>query len=358
MKITDVKMTSLSLGPRPRPVSDATFTETGWTFSMVEVFTDEGISGICPAGRGRELIEGPLKEMVVGENPLYLERLWRKMYSGWCHPAAAGEAVRAMSFIDIAIWDIIGKVLGQPVYRLLGGDRDRVPAYVGGGYYEPGKTIEDLQEEMLGYLSLGYNAVKMKVGGLDLKEDAERVRAVREAIGADVKLMVDANHAWTSYQAITFSRMVEEQDLFWFEEPVPATDYEGGAEVCRALDIPVATGENEYLRWGFRDLIKHRAADIIQADPAICGGFTEWRKIAAIATANNMPLAPHGHGNIGAHAVASIPEGLIVETYPGLQSQQSEIIELFPVENGEIILPQEPGLGIVVNEDVLDQHRK
>ena len=358
MKITDVKMTQISLGPRARPVSDATYTETEWVFSMVEVFTDEGITGICPFGRSKDLVEGPLKEMVVGENPLYTERLWRKMYSGWCHPASAGEAIRAMSYIDIAIWDIIGKTLGEPVYRLLGGDRDQAPAYVGGGYYEPGKTVEDLQEEMLDYISLGYNAVKMKVGRLSLKEDAERVKAVREAIGPDVLLMVDANHAWTAYEAIRFGRMVEEYDLFWLEEPVPATDYEGGAEVCRALDVPIATGENECLRWGFRDLIKHRAADIIQADPAICGGYTEWRKIAAIATAHNMPLAPHGHGGIGAHAVASIPEGLTVETYPGLRGRQNEIIESFPIEEGQIVLPQEPGLGLTINEDALARYRK
>jgi len=353
VKITDVKLTVIPLGPRPRPVSDATFTESTFTFSMTEVFTDEGITGICPSGRYRELVEGSLRDMVVGEDPLRIERLWRKMYSGWNHPASAGEAIRAMSYIDIALWDIIGKALGQPVYRLLGGDRDRVPAYVGGGYYAPGKTNEELQQEMRGYISMGYNAVKMKVGRVSLEEDVERVRAVREAVGDDVDLMVDANHAWTSYQAIRFGRMIEGLNVVWLEEPVPATDYEGGAEVCRALDIPVATGENEYLRWGFRDLIRHRATDIVQADPAICGGYTEWRKIAALATSNNMPLAPHGNGNIGAHAVASIPEGLTVECYPGLQSAQSQIIPLFPIEDGEIVLPQESGLGITVNEEAL-----
>ena len=316
MKITDVRVTSFSLGPRPAPVSDATFTTSEYRFSMVEVFTDEGITGVCPGAGMLEITHGPLKEMLVGEDPLYIERLWRKMYSGWCHPASAGEAIRAMSRIDIALWDILGKFLNQPVHRLLGGDRDKVPCYAAGGYYAPGKTIEDLQREMVGYLEMGYDAVKMKVALLELKEDAERVKAVREAIGPDIKLMVDGNHAWTPYQAIQFGRMIEEYDPFWLEEPVPATDYEGGAEVCAALDIPIATGENEYLRWGFRDLIKNRAVDIVQADPGTCGGYTEWRKIAAIATAHNLPLAPHGQGYLGAHAVASIPEALTVETYP------------------------------------------
>jgi D-arabinonate dehydratase len=358
MKITDVKLTAFSLGPRPRPSSDATYTETEWRFSLVEVFTDEGIKGMCPGGRSKEITEGPLKEMLLGEDPLYIEKLWRKMYQGWCHPASAGDAVRAMSRIDIALWDIIGQALGQPVYRLLGGDRDRVPAYAAGGYYEPGKTNKDLQEEMIGYVAMGYDAVKMKVGRISLEEDAERVRAVRKAIGPKVKLMVDGNHAWTPYEAILFGRMIEECNPFWLEEPVPATDYEGGAEVAAALDIPVATGENEYLRWGFRDLIKNHAVDIVQADPGVCGGFTEWRKIAAIATANNMPLAPHGHGNIGAHAVASIPEGLTVETYPTHTGPNAKVIQLFPIKKGEIYLPQTPGMGWKVDEKLIARHRK
>lgn len=358
MKITDVKVTVIPLGPRPRPSSDATFTQTEWRFSMVEVFTDEGVKGVCPGAGSRELTEGPLKEVILGEDPLKVERLWRKMYSGWRHPTSAGDSIRAMSRIDIALWDIVGKVVGQPVYRLLGGDRDRVPAYAAGGYYEPGKGLDELQREMEGYVEMGYKAVKMKVGRVSLEEDLARVKAVREAIGEDVDLMVDANHAWTAYQAIRFGRAVEEYNPFWLEEPVLAEDFHGGAEVCAALDIPVATGENEYTRWGFRNLIEHRAADIIQADPGVCGGYTEWRKIAAIATAYHLPLAPHGHGNIGAHVVASIPEGLTVETYPTHQGPLSQFIELFPIENGEIVLPSEPGLGMKVNEVELGKYRK
>ncbi|MDP3061926.1 MAG: mandelate racemase/muconate lactonizing enzyme family protein, partial [Chloroflexota bacterium] len=284
------------------------------------------------------------------EDPLNVERVWRKMYDGWRHPASKGDSMVAMSRIDIAVWDIVGKALGQPVYRLMGGARDRVPAYAAGGYYEPGKDLSQLQKEMADYLKTGYNAVKMKVGRVSLGEDMARVRAVREAVGEATLLMVDANHAFTAAQAIQFGRAVEQYHPYWYEEPVPADDYRGGAEVCAALDTPVATGENEYSRWGFRDLIEGRAADIIQADPGVCGGYTEWRKIAALATAHHLPLAPHGHGNLGAHAVASIPEGLTVETYPEYQVRLAEFIELFPIEKGEIVLPQKPGLGMTVNE--------
>ena len=166
---------------------------------------------------------------------------------------------------------------------------------------------------------MGYRAIKMKVGwrGTTLRDDAERVRVVRETIGPGLKLMVDANHAWRADEAIRFGRMIEQYDIYWLEEPVQHTDLRGGAEVCAALDIPVATGEMETTRWGFRQMLEARALDICQADPVNCGGYTEWKKIAALSTAHHLPLAPHGTEFIGQHCVGALPEALIVETYPG-----------------------------------------
>jgi len=137
---------------------------------------------------------------------------------------------------------------------------------------------------------------------------------------------------------------------------LPSTDYEGGRELREVLDIPIATGENEYLRWGFKDLINNRAVDIVQADPAICGGYSEWKKIAAISTANNLKLAPHGGGNIGAHAVASLPQGLNVETYPGLRAEGSKIMKFFDIENGDIVLPDMPGLGLELDLEYINKN--
>ena len=134
MKIVDVKFNKFNLGNRPEPWHDATFTESALSFPLTQVITDEGLIGYAPCGNSKELIEGPLKEMVIGEDPIYMERIWNKLYSGWCHPASSGWEIRALSAIDIALWDLNGKILNQPVYKLLGGDRDRVPAYVGGGY--------------------------------------------------------------------------------------------------------------------------------------------------------------------------------------------------------------------------------
>lgn len=356
MKVVDVKFNKFDLGSRSEPWHDATFTESSLSFPLTQVITDEGLVGYAPCGNSKELIEGPLKDMIIGEDPIYMEKIWNKLYSGWCHPASSGWEIRALSAIDIALWDLNGKILNQPVYKLLGGDRDRVPAYVGGGYYSKSKTNEDLQKEMIDYIDMGYTAVKMKVGRISIKEDIERVKAVREAIGKDNTLMVDANHAYTVAEAKLFGKLVEEFDIFWYEEPLPSTDYEGGRELRQYLDIPIATGENEYLRWGFKDLINNRAVDIVQADPAICGGYSEWKKIAAISTANNLKLAPHGGGNLGAHAVASLPQGLNVETYPGLRAEGAKIMKFFEIINGDILLPNAPGLGLELDMDYIKKN--
>jgi L-alanine-DL-glutamate epimerase-like enolase superfamily enzyme len=270
------------------------------------------------------------------------------------HTTTGGDFMFALSRVDIALWDLLGKVVGQPVWRLLGGDRNRVEAYAAGGYYGHEKGLRELAAEMERYLALGYRAVKMKVGwvGTTLKADAERVRVVRETVGPDIKLMVDANHAYTAAQAIQFGRMVERYEIEWFEEPVPHTDLRGGAEVCAALDMPIATGEMETTRWGFRTLLAARALDICQADPVNCGGLTEWRKIAALATADHLPLAPHGTHTIGMHCVASCPEGLTVETYPEVYAVP-ELMAPLVLEDGQIRVPDTPGLGLEIDRAAL-----
>ena len=182
---------------------------------------------------------------------------------------------------------------------------------------------------MTGFVDLGYRAVKMKVGwpGAGLRHDAERVRAVREAIGPDVDLMVDVNNAWDANTAIRFGRMIERYEPYWLEEPTPADDYRGQAAICTALDVPVASGENEFTRWGFRDLLDARAVDIVQADPRTCGGFTEWLKIAALASAYHLPMAPHGGPHVGAHCVGAVSNGLIVESYVhSIQAHLNEFV--------------------------------
>jgi D-arabinonate dehydratase len=354
MKITDIRVVTCNLGPHKEAFWDSTVSEENRQrrLSLVQVHTDEGVFGECPVAASGAIIEG-LKPLLIGQDPMLIEHHWRTMF-GSRHTTTGGDFMFAISRVDIALWDLAGKITGQPVWKLLGGDRQRVDAYAAGGYYGHNKGHRELAAEMERYLALGYRGVKMKVGwaGTTLAADAERVRVVRDTIGPDIKLMVDANHAYTAAQAIRFGRMIERYDIEWFEEPVPHTDLRGGAEVCAALDMPVATGEMETTRWAFRAMIAARALDICQADPVNCGGYTEWRKIAALATADHLPLAPHGIHHIGMHCVGSVPEGLTVETYPEAYAFP-ELLPPLRLVDGMIVLPDAPGLGLEVDRAAL-----
>jgi L-alanine-DL-glutamate epimerase-like enolase superfamily enzyme len=359
MKITDVKLTSISLGPLEKPFWNSIKRTASQSWARVEIYTDEGVVGMAPAEPGsRPFIEGSIKKKLLGEDPMRTDYLWQKMYMGGTRkPVARGNYIDAMSPVDNALWDLKGKILSHPVWRLAGGARERVWAYAAGGYYQEGKGLRELCAEMQDYVSRGFRAVKMKVGwpGVTLREDAERVRAVREALGPDITLMVDANNAWDANTAIRFGRMIENYDAYWFEEPVHPDDLRGAAKVAAALDVPVASGENEATRWGFRDLIELGAAEIIQADPNNCGGISEWLKIAAIASAHHLPMAPHGNAAVGSTCVAAVENGLITENY--LTAFMNETMGSVDFRDGYIYMSEEPGLGIKWNEELINKQK-
>jgi L-alanine-DL-glutamate epimerase-like enolase superfamily enzyme len=343
------------LGELERPYHNSII---GWTtkeLTIIEVETDEGVNGLALASASeRHTIAGPLRDRIVGQSPMNAARLWHRMLTGWRKPVVKGDVISAIGAVDNALWDVRGKILESPVYRLLGGFRDRVPAYAAGGYYEEDKGLSGLAGEMTRFVDAGYHAVKMKVGGAPLAEDVARVHAARDAIGPDIRLMVDANNAWNAAEAIAFGRAVEPYNVSWFEEPCWPDDLAGAAEVCRALDVPIASGEIEYTRWGCRDLIEQRAADIVQADPHTAGGLTEWVRIAALASAHHLPVAPHGNHYVGAHAVAAVDNGMIVESYARLHGWQDDFFTPMELEDGELILPQTPGLGIGIDIKALE----
>ncbi len=298
------------------------------------------------------------KKMLVGMNPLDNERIWYEMW----RPKLVGRrgiSTRVISGIDIALWDIKGKVANLPVYKLLGGFSNRVDTYIAGGYYEEGKGLKELAQEMERNLEIGARAVKIKVGAAPIHEDIERIRVCRETIGPDVKLMVDANNAYRHYEAITFARKAENYDLFWFEEPVEPDDYIGQAEITRATSVPIAAGENEYTRYGFRDLINHRAADILQPDALILGGITEFMKVAALAQANDLDIAPHGAQEVHIHLVSAIPNGLILEYYrDSFNPMHGKIWEHeLEIKDGYVYAPDRPGLGLEPKWDTLKPYR-
>lgn len=355
MKIIDVRVTAYDLGKLARPFHNSILVTESKRIAVAQVETDEGLCGVSLASEGSLRFVAALRERLLGENPLDAARLWHRMFTGWRKPVVKGDAVAAIGTIDNALWDLRGKALSQPVYRLLGGFRSRVPAYAAGGYYEDGKGPNQLAEEMLGFVQAGYRAVKLKVGGATIREDVARTAAARAAIGPDIKLMVDANNAWTASEALRFGRAVEEFDLDWFEEPCWPDDHAGMAALAATLSVPIATGEIEYTRWGFRDLIERRAVDIVQADPQTCGGLTEWVRIATLASAHHLPMAPHGNHYVGAHAVAAVDNGLIVESYAGLSPWQDDFLGGIAFTGGDLVLSETPGLGIEIDLAALER---
>ena len=362
LKITDITITIIDLGDLEKPFWNAIVKTSQTTQARLEIHTDDGVLGLAPCSASasvRASVLGPIKNKLVGQDPMRIGHLWGTMYMGRSRkPVAKGEYIVAMSAVDNALWDIKGKALGQPVWKLAGGCQDKVRAYAAGGYYEEGKGLAELAAELGSYADEGFRAVKMKVGwpGVTLRHDAERVRAAREAIGPDVELMVDVNNGWDANTAIRFGRLIEKYDPYWFEEPVPADDLRGAATVAAALDVPVASGENEFTRWGFRDLIEQHAAEVIQADPNICGGISEWIRIAAMASAYHLPMSPHGNASIGSCCVAAVENGLITENYPTAFKN----VLMGPVDfrkDGFIYMSDTPGLGVEWDEDVVRKHK-
>jgi L-alanine-DL-glutamate epimerase-like enolase superfamily enzyme len=357
MKITNVT-TETYRWPRRKPISNGKHTYTHTGLRLVKIETDEGTTGVgvCAINGIIQATIEHLKPELIGEDPIDVERLWHKM---WIPKLVGrrGMTTRAIGGIDIALWDLRSKVAGLPLYKMLGGFRNRMPTYVTGGYYEDDKGLKELQQEMLESVEMGARAVKMKIGAVPIREDAERVKAVREAIGPDVKLLVDANCAYKAYEAIQLARRIEEYDIFWFEEPVAPDDYEGHTRLAQMTSIPIATGENEYTRYGFRDLIATRAVPILNADAKVLGGVTEFMKVAALAQAHDLVIAPHGSQDIHVHLVSAISNGLLLEFHRGSTNPKMYHHPLTLNDDGTVSPPEVPGAGIDPNYEVLEPFR-
>jgi L-alanine-DL-glutamate epimerase-like enolase superfamily enzyme len=353
---------------------------------LVQVETDDGLvgwgeakAGVGSAASGYGLaaiINRDLAPLLVAQDPRDVSRLWDVMYNtpregfaldrGHVLPQLGrrGLSISAIAGVDIALWDLLGKSLGAPVWRLLGGRRaERMPAYASGGWADEAR----IGEQLLGYVEQGgFRAVKMRVGVMDGEphRSAARVRAARTALGPDVKLMADAHGTWTVAEAKAFCRMVEDCDLYWLEEPVTADDKTGLAEVRRASTVPIATGESEFTRHDFREIAELRAADVLQPDLAIAGGITEGVRIGAIASAYNLRLAPHLWSGAPAFAAgvalaASQSAGFILEYSLGANPLLHELVhEKFAVVDGQLEVPDRPGLGIVIDEGFVRRHAR
>lgn len=343
-----------------RPNINGLYTYTHTQISVVELEMASGVVGIGWT-HGGPIVHRALEEitaLVLGQ-PLSIERI----RSSLDRPKILGRGglvSRAISAIDIAVWDAIGKETGRSVHQLVGGYRDRIPAYVAGGYYGEGKGLDELQREVTDKVSGGAKALKIKIGAVPIVEDLARIDAVRDAIGPNIELLVDANNAYSRIDAFKMARHLEERRIFWFEEPVSPDDIVGAAELVRRTDVPIAIGENEYMIPGFRDMIHAGAANILNADAQVLGGITDWQKVAHYAALNHLPVAPHGDQEVHVHLVAAVPNGLIVEYYDSSLNALKDAMfdqQLELDADGAITVPTRPGLGFELNHRKLEKYR-
>jgi D-arabinonate dehydratase len=368
VKITQVSA-ELYAKPYKTPISNGKYTYDASKNVVVRISTDENIEGVGICGGGgisalpdNDIVVTVVNDMaqaLIGEDPFNVERIWESLYQPKIF-GRKGLTTRAISAIDIALWDIVAKAVERPLYQVLGGYTDEVRAYIAGGYYEEGKGLAELQDEMVGYVSQGANAVKMKVGAVPLREDEARVCAVREAIGPNVDLLVDANNAYVHADAVRMGRILEDYAAFWFEEPVSPDNMRGSALTARSSTVPVAAGENEYTRWGFRELFEAGAVDIVNPDAMVLGGITEYRRVAALASAYEIPIAPHGMQEIHIHLLAAFPMPLILEYYNPNVAGLNDVMfqeKLQLTNKGTVKLPQGPGLGVELNWEALREYK-
>jgi L-alanine-DL-glutamate epimerase-like enolase superfamily enzyme len=378
MRIKDVQAIPLEKNLE-RIFQGGTYEITSRYTLVTEVLLENGLSGRTFGGDEvryqkdiAALINGPFRDMLVGQQLPDMERHWNAMFECTALDALnrsihtldlANRSVlmQAIAAVDIALWDALGKALQLPVYTLLGGFRDRVPIIAIGGYYQKGKGLQEFREELHHYKGTGMAGMKLKVGRLTPKEDADRVRFAREVVGEDFVIACDANQAWTVDEAIDFCRCVQGLNVCWFEEPVRWFDQlRGLAQIRTVGGIPVVAGQGEISRFGCRDLVLAGAVDILNVDATIAGGVTEWRRTAAMAGMMNIGMAHHEEPQVALHLLAAVPHGLYVEIFPDPERDPLwvELPAIHPkIEDGYMYLPQEPGFGIPLRLEIIERYR-
>ncbi|MGE5583563.1 MAG: mandelate racemase/muconate lactonizing enzyme family protein [Bacillota bacterium] len=346
---------------------------------IIKVYTDEGIIGygevdssplvikaIIDAPVSHNLCQG-LGQAIIGMDPFEVERIWEKMYFVSTFYGRRGATVQAMSGIDIAIWDILGKALNKPIYKLLGGEfRPKVRAYASVLMPYTPQECYDLTQEMVGQK---FTAIKLGWGGFgkSLQDDVALIKAARDAAGPNVDLMFDIgfvpspDYPIDAVNRILLAKEIEEFKPYWIEEPLYPDDLEGYRKLAEATDTRIACGENESTRYGFKELIEVAKVDILQPDVTRCGGLSEAKRIAGLAQAHHLTVVPHcwSSGIVEAasmHLIASIPNGCLLEYCKAETPIRQEISEEIQVKDGYAEVPQKPGLGIEINEDAIQKY--
>lgn len=384
MKITNVEAFWLQC---PIPKEKQHFSDYGlltdFDMTLVVITTDTGLQGFgeAKAAVGSSgvcasivrCIDKEIKPILIGQDPRNITKIWEQIYNGTRdHYALSrgrkfpilgrrGLTISALSGIDTALWDLKGKYLGVPVVELLGGAcRNKMEAYASGGWAK----ADAIGEQLLSYTAKGFKGVKMRVGIMDqtVKESVKRVKAAREALGNDIKLMTDAHGTFSVPEAKKFCRDVEDCDLYWFEEPISPDNRHGTAEVRASTSIPIAAGESEYTAFDVRDLIEVRALDVLQPDSAIIGGITEAMRVAHLAHTYQLELAPHCWGSAfsfmaGVNVAFASPAAVVIEFSSGGNPMMYDLVnEKIEAVDGNILVPSAPGLGLSPNWDFVKEY--
>jgi L-alanine-DL-glutamate epimerase-like enolase superfamily enzyme len=367
MKITDVKVYALS-APINDPYRIAGHTINDVTATLVEIESDTGLRGYGEALTrlgptvAREVVSVILKPILMNADPMNVDVLWERMFATMSYRGHwKGFMLEAMSGVDIALWDLMGKALNQSVSSLLGGrHREEVEAY---GSSILHKDRAAMVEEAHDVVQQGYRKLKVKVG-MGVETDFANVKAIREAVGPDIGIMLDANSGYDAETSLKLGYLIEPLDIIWLEEPVPPYDYEGYRKLSERLRVPIVGGECEFTRWGFRDLIIRGKVAMIQPDICRCGGFTEGRKIAALASAHGIAIAPH-YGASSAvsiaaslHYAASLSNLFVVEQMFTENALREGILKdpILRCVDGKMTVPTGPGLGIELDFDKINEY--
>jgi len=344
MKITAVE-TDLLKNPPGTPYYDAIHQLGVDNGSVVlRLRTDAGITGWAHSSFGmiaggpkvvQTILQEEVKPVLLGKDPAFPRRIRADLWKALEYQGVGGVAQFAIAAVDIAVWDILGKNAGLPVYKMLGAFRDRMPVYsMCGWYYDNDDDLSRFRRAVEAAVEQGYHAVKIKVGRHSLDDDVRRIRLALDTVGKDRRLMVDANQIFNRNEALRRGRVYQEMGCFWYEEPLPPQEMEGYAELAHALDMRIATGENLNTKYAFADLIARRGADVVQPDNRRAGGVTEWMEIAAIADGYGLELASHGGGATNLNMVLAMPNAIYMET-----SGARKMVD------GEVAAPEEPGMG-------------
>ncbi len=356
MKVSAVDTCVLTV-PTPKPMA---LQYPQHKLVVAQIATDQGIRGLGYSlvfgGGGAEAVFSyleRLKTTLIGEDPLYVEYLWEKMFRLDMGMRKQGVAGMALSALDIGLWDLSGKALGKPLYKLWGAVRHRIACYGSGGWSK--YSVDDLVREAEKYAAFGCKYYKMKIHDPDPKQNRARVEAVRRALGPGVRLMVDVNQRLDVLGNVRQAAELEHLDLLWYEEPVLADDFQALADVAKSIKIPVATGENNYTRYEFRDLLERKAARFLMPDVCRANGFSETLKIGHLAAAHGVAVSPHVVHELSLHVVGALANGFLVEFMDWAPPDLFE--ELPECRGGRFRIPDRSGHGIALARGAIEKYR-